>query len=115
MRQSGELQSVSVISYKVESMSEIQIEELLGVDELEAVIMNFESDCIEEYGSLVESLDQGDVRFKPKKLDLFMKHRVSPPAKPSMQEGPKLELKDLPPHLSYVVLGKGDTLPVIIA
>ena len=28
---------------------------------------------------------------------------------------PKVELKALPPHLKYEFLGKGDTLPVIIA
>lgn len=77
--------------------------------------MNFESDCIEEYGSLVAALDRGDVCFKPKKLDLDMKYRESPPMKSSIEEAPKLKLKFLPPHLRYVFLGKGDTLPVIIA
>ena len=56
MRQNGEIQSVYAISYKVESSSEVQIEMCLGVEALEAVIMNFESDCIEEYGSLVAHL-----------------------------------------------------------
>ena len=44
-----------------------------------------------------------------------MKNRESPPAKPSIEEAPKLELKALPPHLRYEFLGKGDTLLVIIA
>ena len=44
-----------------------------------------------------------------------MKHRESPPAKPSIEEAPKLELKALSPHLRYVFLGKGNTLSVIIA
>ena len=44
-----------------------------------------------------------------------MKNRESPPAKPSIEEAPKLELKGLPPHLRYKFLGNGDTLPVIIA
>ena len=68
--------------------------------------MNFGSDCIEEYGLLVATLDRGDVRFKLKK---------SPPAKPSIDEAPKVEIKALPPHMRYVFLGKGDTLPLIIA
>ena len=50
MRQSGEIQSVSVISYRVEKSFKVQIEECLGVEALGAVIMNFDSDCIEEYG-----------------------------------------------------------------
>ena len=94
---------------------EIQIEERLGVEALAAVIMNFDSDCTEEYESLVAALDRGDVRFKPKKYELDMKNRESPPAKPSIEEAPKLELKALPPHLRYNFLGNGDTLPVIIA
>ena len=64
---------------------------------------------------MVAALDQSDVRFKPKKLELDMKHHVSPLAKPSLEEEPKVEVKALPPHLRYVFLGKSDTLPVIIA
>ena len=115
MKQSGELQMVPTISFRVESKSNVQIKECLDVEALAAVIMNFESDGIEEYGSLVAALDQGDVRFKPNKLELDMKHRESPPAKPSIEEALKVDLKALPPHLRYVFLGKGDTLPVIIA
>ena len=44
-----------------------------------------------------------------------MKLRESPPAKPLTKEAPKLELQALPPHLRYVLLGKGDTFLVIIA
>ena len=57
MKQSGEPQMLSSISYRVKSMYEVQIEERLGVEALAAVIMNFESDGIEEYGSLVAALD----------------------------------------------------------
>ena len=115
MRQSGELHSVSAISYRVEESFEVQIEERLGVEALAAMIINFDSDGIKKYGSLVGELDQGNVRFKPKKFELDIQHRESPPAKPSIKEAPKLELKPLPPHLRYVFLGKDDTLPVIIA
>ena len=77
---------------------EVQIEEHLGVEEIAAVIMNFDSNYIEEYGSLVMAFDQGDVWFKINKLELDMKHRESPLAKPSMDEAPKVELKALPPN-----------------
>ena len=56
MRQRSEIQSVYVISYNVESSSEVQIEENLIVEALVAAILNFESDCIKEYGSLVAAL-----------------------------------------------------------
>ena len=49
MRQSGELQSASGISYNIGETSKTQIEERLGVEALAAVILNFDSDCIEEY------------------------------------------------------------------
>ena len=70
------------------------------------MIMNFYSDCFEEYESFIAALDRGDVQFKPKKMELDMKHRESPPAKPSVEKDPKVELKALPPHLRYVFLGK---------
>mgnify|MGYP001589073465 CR=1 FL=1 len=34
---------------------------------------------------------------------------------PSIVQGLKLELKQLPSHLKYAFLGEGDTLPVIIS
>ncbi|XP_069152682.1 uncharacterized protein [Solanum lycopersicum] len=40
-KQSGELQSVFSITYRVENSSEVQIEEHLGVEALAAVVMNF--------------------------------------------------------------------------
>ena len=115
MRQSGKLQSVSAISYKIGKSFETQIEERLGVEALAVVILNFNNDCIKEYGSLVVAIDRGDVWFKPKIYELDMKNRVSPPAKTSIEENPKLELIALPPHLMYEFLGNGDTLPIIIA
>ena len=78
------------------------------------VIMNFESDGIEECGSLAAVLERGEYRSKSKKLKLDMKHRESPLAIPSIEKAPKLELKALPPHLRYVFLGRDDILPVII-
>ena len=64
MKQRGELQTVSAISLKVESISEVQIEKRLGVQALMVVIMNFESDGIDEYGSLVAALVQ--IKYRPK-------------------------------------------------
>ena len=71
MRQSGELQSVSAISYNMGETSETQIEERLGVEALAAVIMNFDSDYIEEYKSLVVALNRGDIWFNRINLSLI--------------------------------------------
>lgn len=76
--------------------------------------MNLDCDEIEEYGSLVTTLDRGNVRFKPIKFELHMQHHESLPAKKSIEKAPKLELKPLPPHLRYVFVGKDNTLPVLL-
>ena len=115
MRQSGEIQSVSAISYRVKKSYEVQIKECLGVETLPTVIMNFDSDGIEEYGSLVAALDRGNVRFRPMKFDLDMQHSESPPTKTSIEEAPKLELKPLPPHLDMYSWKKMTLCHVIIA
>lgn len=44
-----------------------------------------------------------------------MKNRETLPARQSMEEAPKLELKALPPHLRYVFLCKDKKIAVIIA
>ena len=103
-----------LISYRVASISEIQIEDRLGVEALAEVIINFESDGIEEYGSLVTTLERGEYRSKPKKLELDMKHCESPPMRPFIKDAPKLYIKALPSHLRYVFLGRDDPFPVII-
>ena len=76
--------------------------------------MNFDSDGIKKYDSLVAALERNEYRSKTRKLELDMKHGESPSSKPSSKEALKLELKALPPHLMYVFLGRDYTLPVII-
>ena len=66
------------------------------------------------YDSLVAALGQNEYLSKPRILDLDKKHRESPPARPSIVEALKLELKVLPPNLRYVFLGTDDTFSVII-
>uniref|UniRef100_M1DYF7 Integrase core domain containing protein n=1 Tax=Solanum tuberosum TaxID=4113 RepID=M1DYF7_SOLTU len=96
MKQSCELKSVSMVTHIVESGSKVSIEERLGVDTLATVMMNFDSDGIEDYDELVAALDMFELRSKPKRLELDIKNRDSPPARPSVEEAPKLELKALP-------------------
>ena len=48
--------------------------------------MNFESDGIEEYRSLVVALERGKYRSKQKKLELDMKHREYLPARTSIKK-----------------------------
>lgn len=53
--------------------------------------------------------------FPPRKLDLDLKNRTTPPSQPSIVEPPKLELKPLPTHLQYAYMGENAMLPVIIS
>ena len=71
------------------------------------MIINFDSDCIEEYESLVAALDRGDVRFKPKKFDLDMKNRESPPQPLTSQTGgaSKASFKFTPTQNSLLIKG----------
>ncbi|XP_015161562.1 uncharacterized protein [Solanum tuberosum] len=116
MKHESDLKSASVVNHIVKEESEVFIEDKSGVEALPAVIMNFDRDEIDEYDELVFARDGVNFsRRQPKKLDLDLKNRDTPPTKPSVDEPPKLELKALPSHLRYVFLGKNNTLPVIIA
>ncbi|XP_060170588.1 uncharacterized protein LOC132601525 [Lycium barbarum] len=57
----------------------------------------------------------GSYTYQPKKLDLDLENRTTPPVKPSIVEPPKLELKKLPSHMRYEFLGPNNTLPVIVS
>ncbi|XP_070039098.1 uncharacterized protein [Nicotiana tomentosiformis] len=52
-----------------------------------------------------------ELEFEPLQLE----ERKTPPAKPSIEEPPQLELKPLLSHLRYAFLGPKSTLPVIIS
>ena len=62
MKHSSELKALSMVTHIVESGSEVPIEERLGVDALAAVMMNFESEGIEDYDELVAALDKFEFR-----------------------------------------------------
>ena len=114
IKQSGQLQMVSSISYKVEIVSKVQIEEGQLVEALTTEIMNFDNDGIEKYGFLVVALEENYYWSIQKKLELDMQHGESPPENPSIMEAIKLEIKVVPPHLIYLFLGIDDTLKIII-
>ncbi|GJR70870.1 reverse transcriptase domain-containing protein [Tanacetum coccineum] len=71
------------------------------------------ADCDpEEDICLIEKLLNND-QFQLPQMDL--KQSEVTEAKSSIEEPPKLELKDLPSHLEYAYLEENDKLPVIIA
>lgn len=113
-KEGGEVESLSAISYRVNSVSEVNIEERLGVEYVGAVMMNYESDGIEDFDELVDALKIFGYWSKPKRFDVNINNHESPPSKSSTEEAPKFELKSLPPHLKYVFLGMNETLLVIV-
>ncbi|XP_060190996.1 uncharacterized protein LOC132620349 [Lycium barbarum] len=115
MKQPADMSVVSVIDTIDEAMETTIEQEHIG-DMLAAVIMNYEWDDEKEFEEMVNALiGMGSYHFNPKKLDLDLENRATPPAKPSIIEPPTLELKPLPSHLRYEFLGLNTTLPVIIS
>ncbi|XP_015168696.1 uncharacterized protein [Solanum tuberosum] len=86
-----------------------------GGEYLAAVLLNYDGEEIQDYDKVVAALSGvGCYSNIPLKVDINLKNRESPPAKPFIEEPPKLELKVLPPHLRYVFLEDSNTLPMII-
>nr|XP_009612444.1 uncharacterized protein LOC104105765 [Nicotiana tomentosiformis] len=92
-------------------------DETLNVrDPLEACLMNLEEKDGEGLAEWVMDLEgQGFWKREPRFDPLRLEERATPPAKPSIEEPPQLDLKPLPAHLRYVFLWPNSTLPVIIS
>ncbi|XP_070019816.1 uncharacterized protein [Nicotiana sylvestris] len=92
-------------------------DEVLKVeDPLAACLTNLEEVNGENLAEWVLALEgrgswERNLEFEP----LHLEKRETPPAKPSIEEPPKLKLKPLPAHLRYEFLGPDSTLPVIIS
>ncbi|XP_015164186.1 uncharacterized protein [Solanum tuberosum] len=82
---------------------------------LEYVLANCDESEVQGYEEVVGALSRlGTYSRNPIKLDIDLKNRQSPPAKPSTEEPPNLELKALPSHLKYAFLGANNTLPICL-
>ncbi|XP_070001905.1 uncharacterized protein [Nicotiana sylvestris] len=103
---------IDVVDVIVESDDKVlTIEDLLA-----ACLMNLDEVNGEDLAKWVLALEgrgfwERNLEFEP----LHLEKRETPPAKPSIEEPPKLELKPLPAHLRYEFLGPDSTLPVIIS
>ncbi|GJS99986.1 reverse transcriptase domain-containing protein [Tanacetum coccineum] len=97
-----------------ESRSEFILEEIEAYLKDDSISLEIDyADCdLEEDICLIEKLLNND----PFQLSLMdLKQSEVTKAKSSIEEPPKLELKDLPYHLEYAYLEENDKLPVIIA
>ncbi|XP_075076720.1 uncharacterized protein LOC142163345 [Nicotiana tabacum] len=89
---------------------------LAAKDPLEACLTNLEEMDGEGLAEWVMELEgQGFWKRNPQFESLELEKRATPPAKPSVEEPPKLELKPLLAHLRYIFLGPDSTFPVIIS
>lgn len=91
---------ISVIDTIDKDKLVVPTEERLGVVAIVIVIMNFHSDGIDEYDEMVNTLfGRGSYIYALRNLDLNLKNRVTPPAKPLIKDHPILNLKALPSYL----------------
>lgn len=60
------------------------------------------------------ALDKCVYRQNPKNLDLDKKNFETPPARSFVEEATPLELKAIPPHLRYSLLGMDETLQPLL-
>ncbi|XP_070035151.1 uncharacterized protein [Nicotiana tomentosiformis] len=75
-------------------------------DTLEAVLLNHDEDEKEGFIDCVNALQgMGSHTYEPRKLSLDLENRKTPPTKSSIEEPPTLELKPLPSHLRYELIG----------
>ncbi|XP_070023120.1 uncharacterized protein [Nicotiana sylvestris] len=100
----------------VEVIVETDDEVITIEDPLAACLMNLDEVNGEELAEWVLALEgrgfwDRTLEFEP----LHLENRETPPAKPSIEEPPQLELKPLPNHLKYEFLGPNSALPVIIS
>ncbi|XP_075079957.1 uncharacterized protein LOC142165263 [Nicotiana tabacum] len=115
MRRPSEFANFSLID-AVDVIVQSDDEVLTIEDPLAACLMNLEEVNGEYLAEWVLALEgrgfwDKELEFKP----LHFGKRETPPAKPSIEEPPKLELKPLPTHLRYEFLGPDSTLSIIIS
>ncbi|KAG5590825.1 hypothetical protein H5410_041339 [Solanum commersonii] len=84
----SELKVVSVITLVDEKQPEVHVKERSSIEALVVVvIINFDGGDISEYGEMVGALDgTGTYTYAPRKLDLDLENRVTPPSRPSIEE-----------------------------
>nr|XP_009781813.1 PREDICTED: uncharacterized protein LOC104230647 [Nicotiana sylvestris] len=115
MQRPSEFANCSLIE-AMDVILEEEDETLNTKDPLAACLMNLDESNREDLAEWVLALEgQGFWRTELEFEALHLEERKTPPAKPSIEEPPKLELKPLSPHFKYAFLGSNSTLHVIIS
>ena len=85
MKQHQDWQVVSVVDFVEEEANKVCEVESFG-ESLAAVLLNCEQEEVADYDEVVAALHgMGTYSRNPTKLDLDLKNRKSPPAKPSIE------------------------------
>lgn len=99
---------IDTVDKTIASVSEVGS---LG-ESLAAMLLNYDDEDSHNYDEVVATLSGlGSYSKNPLKLDINFKYWETPPAKLSIDETSKLELKILPPHIRYAFLGGNNILP----
>ncbi|KAK4733890.1 hypothetical protein R3W88_008151 [Solanum pinnatisectum] len=94
MKQAHDMNVVSMIEVFYEEEMGATIVKKLSIETLAEILMNFKADFQSDYVESMNALQgMGAHSYAPNKLDLDLKNNPSPPAKPSIEEPPVLELK----------------------
>ncbi|XP_049348193.1 uncharacterized protein LOC125812760 [Solanum verrucosum] len=106
MKQPSDIHVVSTIDVIDEAVASVSELMCMGKP-LEGVFSNYDETEVQWYDEVVAALSGlSEYSRNPLKLDIDLKNQESPPAKPSTEEPPKLELKVLPAHLWYAFFGR---------
>lgn len=115
MNQLNDMSLVSAIEVIVDKYMTVTIEDRMSVETLAAMLMNFDANFLSNYLKTVNAFyGIRSHSYTPNKLDLYLKNTLRPQSKPSIEEPPVLELKQLPRHIRYGFLGTNNTLHVIL-
>nr|XP_016504489.1 PREDICTED: uncharacterized protein LOC107822455 [Nicotiana tabacum] len=115
MRRPGEYANCSLMEAVDVILQEDDVA-LTAKDPFEACLINLkemDGEGLAEWVMVLEG--QGFWKREPQFESLELEKRATSPAKPSVEEPPKLEPKPLPVHLRYVFLGPDSTLSIIIS
>ena len=100
MKHHEEISVFSIVDVYYKDEQEVSIAEQRVIEPLVTVMMNYDSEGIRQYEKTICALTgMGSYLYAPEKLDVDLANQPIPPAKPSIEEPPMLELKELPGHL----------------
>lgn len=116
MKQPNDLELFLVIDIIDDAMESVYNLTSIKGESFATLLLNYDEADIDDYDEVIAALMK--MGFFPRalaKFDIDLKNWETPPAKPSIDAPPNLELMELLSYLMYVFLGNNRTLLVIVA